>query len=354
MEESSADVGAPPDQPPAQVTKRDPWGEFWPIIVTTTQLTHPELFVDFPDFGDDVVTWHYTSAAGLVGILKTNELWASGLYQLNDPAEGEYGHTVLQRVWDDMREGVEDEGTIEMIDLILSMQSISATQDSIHVFSASLAKDALSLWQYYGADDGYAVGMSAGAVSRLEIQSPASLPESLGYRQRWWVMPVIYEPVQQHAIAEALIRAFIAQQPDPLRWEADYSGIDWSASPLPTTKELRERLVRLIWADERTLWVRLFAAFAKDPAFAHEREVRFIADRVSPSERDYRAIGGRIVPFIRLASPQRDRLGAPLPVDQILCGPTTPLDTERAVRSMLETFGHTAATVERSPIRFRK
>jgi hypothetical protein len=35
--------------------------------------------------------WHYTNAAGLLGILRSNVLWATDAFFLNDAAEVTYG-----------------------------------------------------------------------------------------------------------------------------------------------------------------------------------------------------------------------------------------------------------------------
>jgi hypothetical protein len=50
-----------------------------------------------PKYGwrDKKLRYHYTDAAGLIGILTSHRLWATDIRFLNDPSEGRYLHEKL-------------------------------------------------------------------------------------------------------------------------------------------------------------------------------------------------------------------------------------------------------------------
>src|SRR5690349_17642809 len=52
-----------------------------------------------PSFASGTL-WHYTTAAGLLAILKSDRLWASSAAMLNDSSEIEYGISLLQERWE--------------------------------------------------------------------------------------------------------------------------------------------------------------------------------------------------------------------------------------------------------------
>lgn len=324
----------------------DPYPALWRLVLEGARKLKPEAFVNFPEVDQDTRVWHYTSAAGLIGVLQRGELWASGLYEMNDPEEGEYGHALLQRVWDDVRPLVNDDSLIEAIESVLQMQTVERTLNQMHIFSTSLSDDALPLWQYYGREDGYAIGFAAGALERLAIRDSAPDPALTDAYPRLWWMPVIYDQVQQRALARELLAFMVENAPTPERWDAE------AAQKLGVAEDLAEAVVKWAWVDARALFVRLFAASVKHPAFAHEREMRLVVDQVRPSERDYRELGGRLIPFVRLAE-HHEAAGSGFVIDEVRCGPSTARESERTVSAMLTTYGYTTNVVSRSNIPFR-
>ena len=44
------------------------------------------------------VLYHYTDAAGLLGMLKSQRVWATNTRFLNDPTEGDYAAAVVREV----------------------------------------------------------------------------------------------------------------------------------------------------------------------------------------------------------------------------------------------------------------
>src|SRR5437660_10589388 len=49
------------------------------------------------------ILYHYTDAAGLLGLLKTNRLWATNRRFMNDPTETEYAANLIRAALNDSR-----------------------------------------------------------------------------------------------------------------------------------------------------------------------------------------------------------------------------------------------------------
>ncbi|MCJ1705526.1 hypothetical protein [Rathayibacter sp. VKM Ac-2926] len=81
---------------------------------------------------------HYTSIAGLIGIMKSSALWATHITQLNDPNENQTAVGVLEKV--------------HAIDEQLYVQTYKVRdRDDLFVSSLSAAQDHLGMWRPYNS-----------------------------------------------------------------------------------------------------------------------------------------------------------------------------------------------------------
>ena len=110
--------------------------------------------------------YHYTSAEGLLGIVRTTTLWASDALFLNDASELTFAKDVLLVLGDErVRGGADSEAWEELREQIVSYFPDSGDarlpgDGSVYVTSFSTDPDSLNMWQGYSRKGGFAVGFS--------------------------------------------------------------------------------------------------------------------------------------------------------------------------------------------------
>lgn len=95
--------------------------------------------------------WHYTNAAGFVGIVTSKRLWASNVDYMNDTSETSYGLSLC----DEALKRLDPSGAI--FDGLRSR----AGRHRMQAFCLSLSEhdDELSQWRGYGSNNGYSLGI---------------------------------------------------------------------------------------------------------------------------------------------------------------------------------------------------
>ncbi len=165
-----------------------------PELSSTEGLQMPTPFVDsLLSERPTTPLYHYTTTAGLIGIVKSKSLWASGIQHLNDTAEYGYAASVAMNL---LRQKLENEldPRNDLYRLLLKNES-RYKDDAVFVGSLSEAKDILSQWRAYCPNGG---GFSIGfAPELLERQA-----EKQGFN----LLKCEYEPTRQSALCEELIR----------------------------------------------------------------------------------------------------------------------------------------------------
>ena len=112
------------------------------------------------------VLYHYTSAAGLLGILDNGAVWASDTRFMNDSEELRLAiHALARRVRERLRRVTNRTSRIA-IEGALSM----ATQSGFSAYVASFTErgDLLSQWRAYAPRDGVSVGFLANALRAVK------------------------------------------------------------------------------------------------------------------------------------------------------------------------------------------
>jgi hypothetical protein len=138
--------------------------------------------------------FHYTTAAGLQGIVESNCLHASGAYFLNDYSELEYGRKILADVFDqwelDNPEAAQDltaELVYDLRERITDEKGREALVHSVYLACFCQRDNVLSQWRTYGQAGGYSVGFPVvlGAIRGVGPESPSytSLLTRVEYRR---------------------------------------------------------------------------------------------------------------------------------------------------------------------------
>lgn len=211
--------------------------------------------------------WHYTSAAGLKGIIENDYLFASPATQMNDSKELHEGRETAEKVL--KRLLVDDPAALkEALSQIGTFDEVFQESENLFLISASTDGDNLSLWRNYGSTASYAIRFDTTKVLR-PIVNPGSLSNRLLDDE---VPGIMLSYPLPHAAASG-----------SLEWlPVDYNGLranelaEKIASGIRSV-QLREQSAQFI-RDYRS---RLLAR-VKHGSFSAETEVRRII-RVSPS-----------------------------------------------------------------------
>jgi hypothetical protein len=116
--------------------------------------------------------YHYTTLAGVIGIVSNKTLWATSIRHLNDATEFTYAHGVLREVLEGATRGT-PAGVSAAVEFMVSYLNVSTTQvassfmgkfGATYVVSLSSEPDKLSQWRAYAAGGGYALGLRLEAL----------------------------------------------------------------------------------------------------------------------------------------------------------------------------------------------
>lgn len=139
--------------------------------------------------------YHYTNAAGLLGILE-GQIWASSAYHLNDSGEFHYAKSVIsQRI----SKRFEQEKHIAIRDYDQVLYVLQGMPEPIQVYVASFSEegDLLSQWLTYPrAQTGYALGLS---------------PEQFEFARAegFQLVRCVYDREDQNRLADAILDAWV-------------------------------------------------------------------------------------------------------------------------------------------------
>lgn len=268
--------------------------------------------------------WHYTSAEGVVGILREKAFWASSVEMLNDADELKYGVARIEKAWRDRVEaGNELQAITEWLTHARAKFDAFERSDS---FVLSASKDGKSHNQFltYG---GYAIGLFPDM--RLTKQAAPTVPpgsyQATGAFDTGW-RPVLYEEEAQRAHIESLF--------DILSELAEVQG---GSTHIPDVYGAAvECILRA-------------AVYMKHPNFASEQEVRLYGRSLSTNA-DIDLHIGRfgVVPHLLIrANEYSDENRAPLPIHRIHLGPglLQPQSAKRGLEVALRAFGHAQVAV---------
>lgn len=224
------------------------------------------------------VLWHYTNAAGFLGIFRSGKFWATNTDYLNDASEMRYArHLVLRGVYN-VRSGVVDRDEHELLNLLCDCIGSNATRP-VFVTSLSGEKNELSQWRAYGGSTGsFALGFNSArlvAAIAANTETPFHLYKC------------IYDEAHSASLCQQFVESLLEEY-RAFRNARTAGGPDYQE-----TMNLLHEAVRLF----DTL-----APLIKHPDFIKEAEWRLVSDPVDLTKRPIRLREGRtrIVPYLEL------------------------------------------------------
>ncbi|MFC0452365.1 DUF2971 domain-containing protein [Rhodococcus jostii] len=297
---------------------------------------------------DDDILYHYTSTAGLLGILSpvgqpsgwdakitttagSFSLWATDVVYLNDTKELQYGRKqLLRELRAPVAPGSAMDGTVTWLEGVLGghlddpfeVASDIYGPDRLNFYAACFCEDGdlLSQWRGYGSDKGYAIGFRKSALEGMIRRAGHPLA----------VMPV-----------------------DPLSPVTRLRKVEYGDAA-QILQDAAKTVVANEMTDQEAMQLCLEAlAQVKSPAFASEREWRlFDLDRQNYTPCEYRVGPTGITPYVRLmyfAMP-----GMPAPIVNVRVGPGADMELRsRAAEQLLRQRGFGNVEVIPSRISYR-
>ena len=264
--------------------------------------------------------YHYTSQTGFMGILESEEIWATHTQYLNDQQEFLAAISLVETVIRERQASSTEDAEQEVLD---DMMNGIDGKESINVCVASFSsiRDSLSQWRAYsGTGSGFALGFSGAYLKEIA--------DRLGF----YLAPCIYNYDDKRTLVGALVDFAISKN-----LELMTSG---KMDEYPTGGVLAFHL-------------NVYAPMIKDAAFEEEKEWRLISRPVScRSERfAFREGSSMIIPYYKI--PLTDSEGEFL-TERIIIGPCQyPQEALSAATSLVVSQGHKKFEVTRSSIPLR-
>jgi hypothetical protein len=135
--------------------------------------------------------YHYTTPAGLEGIIRTKSIWASDYRFLNDASEFNYGLAIFDRI---IGSSTTTFNRPDVVEIVRSFRKVVAASDfSVLITSFCKHSDLLSQWKGYNGAIGYALGFNDDWLTQNAGEQ--------GFR----LFPVCYDVgKQQHLVREKI------------------------------------------------------------------------------------------------------------------------------------------------------
>lgn len=281
--------------------------------------------------------YHYTSMTGLLGIIKTERMWFTSVFHLNDPSELRY---VVNIALEMLREAATTSPSIESLKEFCDrtfQRLIEAGGETLGFFVSSFSSDGndLAQWRLY-ADDGRGVALAFEPKLFKVITDPETLSK-IPISEQYLVSQINYN----HDKCCNQIREAIGRALDVLE-KCTYFLSDSERSLF--MDQLATNLAMAIF---------LYATTSKDPAYAHEKETRaFLISNLDTLSSciDTRVRGSTLVPYIPVPMPVRSLDAA---ISKIIVGPAADELAVDAVRAFLRSQGLPVNLVTKSPKPYR-
>ncbi|MBH0115255.1 DUF2971 domain-containing protein [Salinibacterium sp. NG253] len=278
-------------------------------------------WIEYPDHNWHAgAAWHYTSVAGCYGILANHELWASSASMMNDPEEINYGVQKVAEVYVSWRlKNPSDTPAHEFLQSAIDGLGRSMKRAFPFILSASTSPHLLNQWANYGDGSGCCIGLDGKTMLHVVGRDgPADKGEHL---PAW--LTVIYDYSAQEAHITRLFDQLVESQGQ-------------IASALQADQFAQELLFQNL---------AMLVASLKHPAYAAEKEVRFVVTRKPDDTLAFRPSQRGIVPYQRLGGTinlSNGKIGLPddpskplrLPIQAIYVGPPQGESEIRRIRSM--------------------
>lgn len=279
------------------------------------------------DFDSEVLLWHYTTGAGLLGILESGAMYSTQVSCLNDSTEIRYAQLLFKNALTGvLSKCIGDERVKKFLTRYMKLLEDSAMSPShapspFFVACFSREEDSLSQWRAYcGGENGYAIAFKA---KNLSCPSTA-------------LVKVNYDGALHTKIADEVAEA-------TARFYAEGLGEKDTAQA-----EAWENEFLNAW----DVKISYLAPLVKDPGFSAENEYRIIRE-FTPADLKNTIIVQKktmMTRHVSLCFPLGGEAWVPrLPIEKVMVGPCRhPSITGISVDTMLRKMGYGTGRVVHS------
>lgn len=281
-----------------------------------------------PDPANDYL-YHYTTAEGLIGIVKNRKIWATNILYLNDAKEFRHGMELGEKYVQDLYDraegknkqygaGIKDNGYLKV--LVDKVRRLKSSEDALgYVCSFSELEDDLSQWRAYCPRGGFAIGFPKDRLKKIASEHVYRFEQCA------------YDLAAQRKVIRNYIKAGIKDDSQEL------------AESIKGSKET----VKSIHPGYALSYLAIAAATLKDPAFRSEKEWRMVRYPGPDAQKKglcFRAKHGVIVPYMECNLAFKDEEDAALTKEmwkavRVTVGPTpNPEASEASVKQMLRIY----------------
>jgi hypothetical protein len=271
------------------------------------------------------ILYHYTSQAGLLGIVAKRVLWATNMAYLNDVSEYEYGRNVIRAALKKRQAGAPEKNQ----NFIEETKSVFESKARDFFLTAlTEAGDLLSQWRGYTEDgNGFCLGFDSKV---LDLRSD--------FNGEWLLTRCEYRHSRQRELADQLIDQWLR------KWEEAEAAPEklgfWDSFLGPTF--------------EFHVSAQVLALSFKDPSYSEEREWRLVAQRSDTSTVRFRAGKSMVTPYLDIDLRSSKPEDAEVMLRSVIVGPCPyPVLAVDSVRMLLEANGHKEVEITNSAIPFR-
>ena len=271
-----------------------------PPTAARPEPTEEEPRAIFPAFGDprgDVTNalrgssifpksypshiYHYTNLAGVIGILKTQQIWATDVRYLNDTSEELYATRVIEQV---LRQTATDP---TRPGLMAAINLSRPTTSRAHAACFCQARDLLSQWRAHSTQGttSYALEFEWGT----EEMWPYKYPNVIAGR-------VEYDESLQKELIQNLSRSLIGRILDG----SDPAAAEFRSWPEQDANKLTQYVPTTLlgptiaWLGATTV----VRCFLKSRVFSEEKEWRIIVHKCDAADQEFRPSNGILLPYV--------------------------------------------------------
>ncbi|QEE28178.1 DUF2971 domain-containing protein [Terriglobus albidus] len=221
--------------------------------------------------------WHYTNAAGFLGIFRSGKLWATNTDYLNDASEMRYSRRLVLRAIEGIRSSITTREEHEMLSLFLQCIGDNATRP-VFVTSFSAEKNELSQWRAYGGSTGsFALGFGSAQLVAAIAKNTVT---------RFGLYQCLYDETQSASLCQQIVENLLE----------DFRSLRTSATGSLPYNEMSD------FVHESVRIFDTLAPLIKHPDFIKEAEWRLVSEVVDLTKRPIHLREGRtqIVPYLEL------------------------------------------------------
>jgi len=224
----------------------------------------------------EIYLYHYTTAEGLIGIIKQQNIRATNIFYLNDWEEYVTGIKLAQNYLEQLRDETSTEIDIQRFNWLIKEIKDTGPLRSLEVYISSFSKngDELSQWRAYCPKGGYAIGFP---ISRLR---------ALAKKQEFVLKKCVYAKKHQAKIIREAVKE--AMQQGPNQNQILQAGPD------------AESLIRCTLSSKLIWKLSQVCPILKNSAFKSEEEYRLISKPRAGNcfnQTQFKAKNGMIVPY---------------------------------------------------------